>query len=140
MALTSKMAKYLAKERASIKGKSDRASKMQANDLDDLEMQKMKKAELLKIAEGKGAKSKAAKNELDRRQFNKEYGKSGEGGEPMTGPKQRELKKYYSGEKKFDELDPKAMGYGDEFRKGGMVKKKPAVKKPAVKKPVKKGK
>lgn len=140
MALSAKMAKYLVKERAALKGKD-----LGKADLDQLEMQTMKKTELQELATGRGAKAKAAKQEIERRQFNKDYGDFGEGGEAMTGPKQRELKKFYSGEKRFEELDSKAMGFGDEFRKGGMAKKKvaakkPAVKKPAVKKPIKRGK
>jgi hypothetical protein len=148
MGISSKLAKYISKEKKAVKGKPE-AKDVKA-DLKQMEMQKLKKAELQELAKGRGEKAKAAKLEIERRQFNREYGSSGEGGEAMSGPMQRELKKFYRGEKEYDQLDPKAMRFGDEeFRKGGMVKKKAvaakkpiATKKPAIKKPMmaKKGK
>ena len=122
MAISKKLAQYIGKELKDVKGKPE-AKDVKA-DLQQMEMQKLKKTELQEVAEGKGAKARAAKQEMERRQFKREYGSSGEGGEAMSGPKQRELKKFYKGEKEYDQLDPKAMGFGEEeFNKGGMVTK-----------------
>lgn len=124
---TGKMASYIRKELKGVKGKPE-AKDVKA-DLMQLEMQKLKKVELQDLAKGRSEKAKAAKLEIERRDFSRKYGSIGEGGEPMSGPKQRELKKFYRGEKEYDQLDPKAMGFGDEeFRRGGMPKKVPAKK------------
>lgn len=148
MGISSKLAKYITKEKKKIKeeakdkpGFDPKVYKRAAErDLMQLEMQKMKKAELQEIAKGRGQKAAAAKEEIERRAFNKEYGSMGEGGEAMSGPMQRELRKFYSGEKTYDQLDPKAMRFGDEeeLRKGGMVKAKMAVGGMAKKAPAKK--
>ena len=145
MGISSKLAKYITKEKGKIKKEAkDRPGfnpknykKAAERDLMQLEVQKMKKTELQEAAKGRGVKAAAAKEEIERRAFNKEYGAAGEGGEAMSGPMQRELRKFYSGEKTYDQLDPKAMRFGDEeFRKGGMPKKAPAKKPMPAKKPV----
>lgn len=149
MGVSSKLAKYITKEKKKIKeeakdkpGFDPKVYKRAAErDLKQLEVQKMKKAELQEAAKGRGAKAAAAREEIERRAFNKEYGSMGEGGEAMSGPMQRELRKFYSGEKTYDQLDPKAMRFGEEeLRKGGMVKAKMAYggmpKKAPAKKPM----
>jgi monoamine oxidase len=148
MGISSKLAKYITKEKKKIKEEAKdkpgfnpkNYKKAAERDLMQLEVQKMKKTELQEAAKGRGAKASAAKEEIERRAFNKEYGAAGEGGEAMSGPMQRELRKFYSGEKTYDQLDPKAMRFGEEeLRKGGMVKAKMAVggmpKKAPAKKP-----
>jgi len=138
MAVSAKMAAYLKKEMKAAKGKPE--EKGVKREVRAMELQNKTEAELNKIRKSGGDRGKAADFELERRDANRRSKAIGGSKEPdfeaMTGPKLRELKKYYSGEKKFEELDSDAMGFDpSDYAKGGMAKKKPAVKKPAVKKP-----
>jgi hypothetical protein len=143
VALTQKAAKWMTKQLKSAKGKPE--EKGVKGDITAMKMQDKTEAELNKIRKSGGERGKAANFELDRREANRRSKAIGGTMEPdyaaMTGPKLREMKKAYSGKKKFEELDPKVLGFDpSDYAKGGVVKKKPAAKKPAVKKPTKKGK
>jgi hypothetical protein len=148
MAVSAKMAAYLKKEMKAAKGKPE--EKGVKREVRAMELQNKTEVELNKIRKSGGDRGKAADFELDRREANRRSKAIGGSKDPdfeaMTGPKLRELKKYYSGEKKFEELDSDVMGFDpSDYAKGGMAKKKvaakkPAVKKPAVKKPIKRGK
>ena len=148
MAVSAKMAAYLKKEMKAAKGNPE--EKGVKREVRAMELQNKTEAELNKIRKSGGDRGKAADFELERREANRRSKAIGGSKDPdfeaMTGPKLRELKKYYSGEKKFEELDSDVMGFDpSDYAKGGMAKKKvaakkPAVKKPAVKKPIKRGK
>lgn len=138
MAVSAKMAAYLKKEMKAAKGKPE--EKGVKREVRAMELQNKTEVELNKIRKSGGDRGRSADFELSRREANRRSKAIGGSQDPdyeaMTGPKLRELKKYYSGEKKFEELDSDAMGFDpSDYAKGGMAKKKPAVKKPAVKKP-----
>jgi hypothetical protein len=118
MALTSKAAAF-------VKKLSKKYPKSEQDDFDlaakSVEATRKTKREL--IEESKDAEENvrfAAKDELRRREMNKQKKKEGKSTE--TAPSYKELREGYEEDKEY-------------FLKGGMAKKKPAVKKPAVKKP-----
>ncbi len=100
------------------------------------DMYRMKKSQLEDIAESGSKEEKLyAKQELKRR---------AEKGPSMSSDSMRDTIQK-SVDRSGGAGNKMTPGYDEEFRKGGMVKKKapakkPAVKKPAVKKPMKKGK
>jgi hypothetical protein len=107
MAVSAKMAAYLKKEMKAAKGKPE--EKGVKREVRAMELQNKTEVELNKIRKSGGDRGKAADFELDRREANRRSKAIGGSKEPdfeaMTGPKLRELKKYYSGEKKFEELE-----------------------------------
>ena len=124
MAVSSKMAKWMAKQ---VKETPEGMSKSSIKEeMDYIEMGRMPKKELEEIAKGRGRRADIADLELGRRFSNKAREKGG----PLEG---EEKEKAHSTTKYKEWRDRQD---SNEMAKGGMAKKKPAAKKAPAKKTV----
>jgi len=126
MAISKALGKFAAK--VAQRDKSGSVKKVVEQESMQEGMVRMKKADLENVAKtGSSDEKYYAKQELKRRS----EGIKAPSSDSRRDTIQKEIDRYSdgAGNKRTPGIDE------DEFRKGGMAKKKPAVKKPAVKKP-----
>ena len=126
MAISKALGKFAAK--VAQRDKSGSVKKVVEQESMQEGMVRMKKADLENVAKtGSSDEKYYAKQELKRRS----EGLKAPSSDSRRDTIQKEIDRYSdgAGNKRTPGIDE------DEFRKGGMAKKKPAVKKPAVKKP-----